>query len=276
MELKKRHKIEEAFHDAWARVIALDEIDPRRSFEAVTSAENRQVMEWLGDPRGKHILDLGCGLGDAAVYFAMRGARVTAVDISPGMIKVVRRLARREGVSHRVKAMRAVGEGLPFKDSSFDIVYGNGVLHHLDTAVSAPEIARVLKPGGKGLFIEPLAYNPVIAVYRRLAAGVRTEAEAPMTYMKFRAMAGYFAGYRRKELQFLTLLIFLWFFAVEWQHPSKVRYWKKIVNEAGRYGAAFRVLQALERGLLFLLPFLKPLCWNVVVEYTKGVKHGKA
>src|SRR5882724_3418518 len=132
MDLRKRHHIEEEFHDAWARVIDLHEIDPRRSFEAVTSAENIQILRWMGPLKGKKILDLGCGLGDAAVYFAMQGAKVTAVDISPGMIKVLRRLAAREKVSGRIKSMRAVGEKLPFKDGSFDFVYGNGVLHHLD------------------------------------------------------------------------------------------------------------------------------------------------
>ena len=269
MELKKRHKIEEAFHDAWAKVIDLGEIDPRRSFEAVTSAENRQIMQWMGAIRGKRILDLGCGLGDAAVYFAMQGAKVTAVDISPGMVSVVKRLAKREKVSGRVKAMRAVGEKLPFKDASFDFVYGNGVLHHLDTEVSGPEIARVLKKGGRGIFIEPLAYNPVINVYRALASGVRTEAEAPMTYAKFRRLGSYFKSYRLEELQFLTLGILLWFFFIEFQNPSKVRYWKKIVNEDAKYGPAFKVLRAIEKGLLAVLPFLKPLCWNVVVEYQK-------
>jgi len=267
MELRQRHNIEETFHDAWAKEINLDEIDPRRSFEAVTSAENRLVLEWMGPIKGKKILDLGCGLGDAAVYFAMQGAQVTAVDISPGMIKVLKRLAAREKVSGRIKGMRAVGEKLPFKSGSFDFVYGNGVLHHLDCSVSGPEISRVLKKGGRGIFIEPLAYNPVIEVYRHLASGVRTEAEAPMTYAKFRELAKYFKAYRRQESQLLTLGIFLWFFLVERQNPSKVRYWKKIVNEADTYGPAFRVLQKAERMLMTVLPFSRPLCWNVVVEY---------
>jgi SAM-dependent methyltransferase len=272
MDLKKRHKIEKAFHDSWAQDIQLSEIDPRRSFEAPTSAENLQVMEWLGDPKGLKILDLGCGLGDAAAYFGLRGARVTAVDISPGMVKVARKLAAREGVSRRVKVSQALGEKLPFRNASFDVVYGNGVLHHLDTAVAAPEIARILKPGGRALFIEPLAYNPLIWVYRRLAAGVRTEAEEPMTYGKFRAMSAYFESYRRAETQLLTLLIFLWFFIIEREHPSKVRYWKKIVNEAERYQRAFGILRAMERALMTVLPLLRPLCWNVVVEFRRKAR----
>jgi len=276
LELKRRHAIEEKFHDGWARQIDLAEIDPRRSFEAPTAAENRAALGFLGPLKGKRILDLGCGLGDAAVYFGMRGAKVTAVDISQGMVKVCQKLAKKHGVADRVRAFRAVGERLPFKKGEFDLIYGNGVLHHLDVDVSAPEIARVLKPGGRAVFIEPLAYNPVISVYRRLAAGVRTEAEQPMTYAKFRCMAGYFDAYERREVQLLTLAIFLWFFLVEWQHPSKVRYWKKIINEGERYAPAFRVLEKMEKGLMRALPFLRPLAWNVVLSYSKkGKPRGK-
>ncbi len=75
MDLKKRHSIEESFHDTWAKTVRLDEISPAQAFEAETSVENRLALEWMGELRGKKVLDLGCGLGDAAVYFAMQGAQ---------------------------------------------------------------------------------------------------------------------------------------------------------------------------------------------------------
>jgi hypothetical protein len=93
-----------------------------------------------------------------------------------------------------------------------------------------------------------------------------------MTYGKFRAMSAYFGSYRRAETQLLTLLIFLWFFVIERAHPSKVRYWKKIVNEAERYQRAFGILRAMEKALMTVLPFLKPLCWNVVVEFRRKAR----
>jgi SAM-dependent methyltransferase len=275
-EIEDRHRIERDFHDAWARDLDLDGIDPRRSFEAATAIENQHVLDRIGDLQGKRILDLGCGMGDAAVYFALRGAQVSAVDISPGMVDVCRRLAQREGVASQVQAQAAVGERLPFADGSFDVVYGNGVLHHLDLGISGPEIARVLGPGGLGVFIEPLAYNPVIEVYRKLASGVRTAAESPLTYRQFRSFIRHFEAGELVEMQFLTQAIFLWFFFVEGANPSKVRYWKKITNEAERYGPAFRRLWRAERVLFRLLPFLKPLAWNVVLSVRKTAATGPA
>ena len=49
----------------------------------------------------------------------------------------------------------------------FDIIYGTGILHHLNLKACLDEIERILKPGGKFVFIEPLGTNPVINLYRK-------------------------------------------------------------------------------------------------------------
>ena len=74
---------ERAFHDAWAMETSRDEV--WAAFENLTSPENRFVLKEMGDPRGRRVLDLSSGLGEAAAYFALQGARVTATDISPEM-----------------------------------------------------------------------------------------------------------------------------------------------------------------------------------------------
>ena len=129
---------EEAFHDEWARSMNLDEIMVRQSFEASTALENRYALEQMGSLPGKKILELGCGAGEGSVYFALQGADVVATDISGGMVAVVGRLAGKYGVN--VTARKMTAETIEFPDSSFDIVYGNGVLHHVDfeKAVTSP------------------------------------------------------------------------------------------------------------------------------------------
>lgn len=69
---------------------------------------------------------------------------------------------------------------LGFKDAAFDVVYGLSILHHLDYSVALPEIKRVLKDGGKILFREPLAMNPIAKLIRKLTPSLRTRDEKPL------------------------------------------------------------------------------------------------
>ena len=58
----------------------------------------RDLVALVEPGHDARILDIGAGLGESSVYFALRGARVTAVDISPRMIELAHRLARAHGV----------------------------------------------------------------------------------------------------------------------------------------------------------------------------------
>jgi hypothetical protein len=62
-----------------------------------------------------------------------------------------------------------------------------------------------------------------------------------------------------------TLLIFILMAVVQFRSPNKERYWKKVIEEADTWAWLYRPLAALDRGLLKVLPFLRPLCWNVVI-----------
>ena len=76
------------------------------------------------------MLDSGCGHGTAAVVLARRGARVTAFDRSAR--DVAEAAARAQANRVRVTFLQADGHHLPFPNASFDRVWGNTVLHHLD------------------------------------------------------------------------------------------------------------------------------------------------
>lgn len=100
---------------------------------------------------GAHsILDLGCGLGRHALYFAQKGFKVTAVDLSKEAVESSKALRKQSQVDFL--CTRADMMQLPFSNDAFDRVFSYHVISHQDTEGVqrvVDEITRVLKPGGK-------------------------------------------------------------------------------------------------------------------------------
>ncbi|RME49866.1 MAG: class I SAM-dependent methyltransferase [Deltaproteobacteria bacterium] len=259
--------MEAAFHDAWAASIDPGTLAVRENFEAETACENRFALAELSPVAGKRLLDLGCGAGETSVYFALAGARVTAVDLSGEMLRVARRLAAAHGVS--LETVQTPAETLPFPDESFDCVFGNGVLHHVALHPTLEEVHRVLVPGGKAVFIEPLPYNPIIRVYRWIARAVRTPTETPFSFRELPRIRKTFRRVEHREFWLTTLTLFLYFFFVRRYHPSRVRYWKRVIEEAEALAPLYRPLKRIDDRLLGAFPFLGRLCWNTVLVLTK-------
>ncbi len=125
----------------------------------------RPAVEQLGLLAGTRLLDFGCGHGMASVVFARHGATVTGFDLSPGYLAEAARRAEANRV--RVTYLQADGERLPFADGSFDRVWGNAILHHLNLRRAGLELKRVLRPGGVAVFCEPWGENPLLTLGRR-------------------------------------------------------------------------------------------------------------
>lgn len=268
--LNRKQQIEKEYHDNWARHLKLSSINFRGAFEAVTVTENKFALSQIGPLKGKKILDLGCGMGDASIYFASKGANVYSIDISPGMLDLVRRMATKFRLSKRVKPKIMAAENLDFPDNYFDSIYGCGVLHHVDPKKALAEAFRVLKPGGVSVFIEPLRDNPVINIYRRLANGVRTPTEKPMDYDRLdRLTREKFKLSFHKEFHLMTLLIFVWYYVADRVSPNKERYWKKIIDESERVKLPFLFLKTLDDIILRIIPGLRRYCWYTVLVYQK-------
>jgi len=122
---------EQKHHDKWASETLIDDVPVEETFSASTSPEPQWLVEQMGDLRGKRVLDIGCGAGEAATYFGMLGAKVSAIDISPRMCELARRVAAQRGV--HIETLVCSAEDLSaFKEESFDIVYGANILHHVD------------------------------------------------------------------------------------------------------------------------------------------------
>lgn len=125
----------------------------------------RAAWARLGPLAGKAVLDYGCGHGMAAVVLARHGARVTAFDLSGDYVAEARERAAANEV--QVSFLQADGHALPFADASFDAVWGNAILHHLDLRIAGRELHRVLRPRGVAVFCEPWGENPLLRWARR-------------------------------------------------------------------------------------------------------------
>jgi ubiquinone/menaquinone biosynthesis C-methylase UbiE len=121
----------------------------------------------LGDIRGRSVLDFGCGSGENAFLLATRGARVVGLDISASLIALARERLEVNGVAGIATFVVGSAHDVPVADASVDVVFGNAVLHHLDLKATAREVYRVLKPGGRAIFQEPVRDSRLVRAVRK-------------------------------------------------------------------------------------------------------------
>jgi 2-polyprenyl-3-methyl-5-hydroxy-6-metoxy-1,4-benzoquinol methylase len=160
----------------------------------------------LGDLRGKKILDLGCGDGHNAVLFARLGAASSVgIDISPKAIEVARQSARVSGVHDRCRFVCSPIETASFDDGEFDVVYCQGILHHviddLETVMS--HVRRWTKPNGLIMFTEPTNFNPVLRRIRSYVPVVteHTPDERPLEQAEIDRIRPYFSSMKMKHFR---------------------------------------------------------------------------
>jgi SAM-dependent methyltransferase len=132
---------------------------------------------WLSSEvrAGESVLEIGCGTGVLARELAARGARVTAADVSPELLRIARRDAI--GVPVSWLLTDAVASGLA--PGRFDWVVGSSVLHHLETGDALMEVFRLLAPGGLLRFTEPNLLNPQIAIQKNVQWIKRRAGDSP-------------------------------------------------------------------------------------------------
>lgn len=207
------------------------------------------VNDFLGDILGKHVLEYGCGLGETATLLARSGAIVTTFDLSPKSILVSRHRAKLNNADSKIKFAVAAGENIPYADSSFDIIFGRAILHHLDADIGWSEISRVLKPGGKAVFVEPMGMNPVLNFVRDYVPYPHKKprgADIPLSYKDINKWGKGFREFWYREIQLLSML------------------------ERGLgFGKKLPFLRKLDDFLLRHFPFLRRFCRYVVIYCIK-------
>jgi len=207
------------------------------------------VGDFLGDLHGKQILEYGCGLGTNVVLLAKSGAQVTTFDLSPKSIMVSRQRAKLNHVDSNIRFAVAAGEFLPYADESFDVIFGRAILHHLEADLGWFDINRILKPGGKAVFVEPMGMNPLLNFVREYipypGKNLRG-ADHPLTYNDINKWGQGFDKFRYCEIQFLSML-----------------------ERGFGFGKRIRVLRRLDDFLLKQQPFLRRYCRYVIMYFVK-------
>jgi SAM-dependent methyltransferase len=190
---------EREFHDALAAAVDAAEMPPPGHDRFHWPVE-RSILEALGDVRGKRVLDLGCGYGDLTFRLLEAGAEVVGLDLSPGSIEVARARIGRFAPGATVEFVAAPAERTGLPDGSFDLIAGKWILHHLDSDRVAPELTRLLRPGGRAVFAETWGGNRLLMFARRHIAGRfgvwrwGTADEQPLSRRDINHLAGPFGG----------------------------------------------------------------------------------
>lgn len=174
-------------------VLTSDNLEKYRNVPMNAIEPLRYAYYLLGNINGRIVMDYGCGSGENSVIMSALGAEVTGIDISPDLIDLNARRMEITKIHWRARAASAYDTGEP--DDSFDVVFGAAILHHLDLEAAAREVHRILKPGGKAVFSEPIRDSAVFRWLRKIApVPVRNASpgEYPLTTAKINSFSSRF------------------------------------------------------------------------------------
>jgi len=257
MDQKAFLEIERNFHDSYAKTLDWNEgVSEFMSYgKGKLPPVEIHFRQLLGDVNGKRILDIGSGHGNCALNLAKRGAIVTSIDISPELIDGCKRRAANNGLSVDFRVMNACE--LQFSEETFDSIVGFRTAHHLpDLKQFCLEAYRVLKKGGFIILVEPQKYNPFVEFGRRFIRNKetdRTPTEHPLVSKDIHLLKNIFGNLEKKEFHFLDV---------------SSEFFKVIINLPLVYCISTRLLKFFD-DVLWHIPFLRPLYWDVVLKATK-------
>ena len=249
-----RYEREAQFHDA--KVASMEIV---ASPPACPDPWVAAMLQRAGDVRAKRVLELGCGTGDLAIQLACAGANLTVLDVSRRSVEMTCARVNRFADGASIKATVAPAEATTLATSSFDLILGNCVIHHLDVESASAEIARLLVPSGEAVFVETSGLNPILMLARRYLVGrlgiprFGTEDEHPLAKADFATFQRHF---RQVELVFPAFLF------LEMFDRQVLRY---------RYRWASRVLNSLDAVIDRYVPKLRRYSWLFLLRVAEPI-----
>lgn len=229
--------------------------------------DQRQALRSMSPLKGKRILEIGAGVSVNTLYLAKAGAQVVAIDIAHERLETLRQLASQtlggepgaqppsRAQAGQVFYVKCKAEALPFRDEVCDVVYSKAVLIHTNLDESLPEARRVLKSGGKAVFIEPLTRNPLVNLYRNtLAPRIWKQITRYFSQEELALVGSHFPRMRVSYYYLFSFLAFFWQFGV--RSPRLFR-------------LCLAPVQAFDALLLRLFPFLGRYAWFATIVAEK-------
>jgi len=222
------------------------------------TADVRLALGHLEPLEERRVLELGGGLGFAAILLARRGAKVIITDISHPRLLEAKRMIKKLGLEDRIEFVVALGEKMPFRNESFDRAWTKSVLIHTDRALASAECSRVLNAESKAAFIEPMDANPFVNLYRRIIApGAWKDITTYFDPSEIKTISEGMKRHRKMARKVVPMF-FLGFFASGFQFALRSRMMYRI-SENG--------LLKIDHFLFKLLPSLKRRAWFVVLLF---------
>jgi 2-polyprenyl-3-methyl-5-hydroxy-6-metoxy-1,4-benzoquinol methylase len=257
-DLTERHNIEEQFHDERTQRGAKPSARMDFYSSGVNDEHFRILLEAAGSLQGKHVLDFGCGMGQTSrIYAGLGAARVDGFDISSENIRVAEMNAKRDGLDDRVFFRHLAAEEIDYPDESFDLVLGKAILHHTDLEKTSKQLARVLRLGGSAYFLEPLAHNPALNLFRWLTPSRRTPTEKPLRLEDLDVFRKHFDTVSYRGFYLFTLL---------------ANGLLLVTGSRKLFTGAMTTLLEREQPLLTRFPFLQKYCWTALLFFHKATE----
>jgi ubiquinone/menaquinone biosynthesis C-methylase UbiE len=251
LEEERERQRHDELYTTERRTMRLQPADWQR-FDNPRNAANPYIasIRKLGDVRGRVVLDAGCGTGWLSVIVAKRGAkRVDGFDISPAAIAVARELAMANDCLHACRFVEGSFYDIPASDASYDLVVGQAIIHHVQEKPRiAAELARVMKPGGRAVFYEPMS-NARWLERIRLLVPLARGSDDPDEW--------------QHKIRYDDLTPFKEHFEVRWEEFEMLQWMARLAPSSRRF------LERVDVRLLDAVPWLRRYARGIVIEFTK-------
>jgi SAM-dependent methyltransferase len=214
------------------------------------SPDQVEARAFLGGGGGRVCLEIGSGLGANAVRLSEDFSMVIATDLAIDRLREMRN-SLPDAVGSKIFPVACRGEHLPFRDGVIVAAFSRSVLIHTDVELAAAECRRVLAPGGRIGFVEPLRHNPLVNLYRNtLAPAIWKSIPSYFDQEEIGAVEASFPGVEEKRFYLAGFLAFAWQYAL----PCRWLFYLSL-----------RILGAVDATIFGIFPGAKKFAWFTVL-----------